>query len=77
VKFAFISEEKVAFPIAVMCRLLVVSPSGDYASQGRPPRHTTVETGNWPNGWRWCTWGAGAGTAARWFTLNSRPRGSG
>jgi transposase InsO family protein len=37
VKFAFISEEKVAFPIAVMCRLLVVSPSGYYASQGRPP----------------------------------------
>jgi transposase InsO family protein len=37
VKFAFISEEKVAFPIAVMCRVLVVSPSGYYASQGRPP----------------------------------------
>jgi putative transposase len=35
-KFAFISEEKVAFPIAIMCRLLVVSPSGYYASQGRP-----------------------------------------
>jgi transposase InsO family protein len=36
VKFAFISEEKVAFPVAVLCRLLVVSPSGYYASQGRP-----------------------------------------
>lgn len=35
-KFAFISEEKVAFPIAVLCRLLSVSPSGFYASQGRP-----------------------------------------
>ena len=35
-KFAFISEEKVAFPVAVLCRLLVVSPSGYYASQGRP-----------------------------------------
>ena len=34
-KFAFISEEKVAFPVAIMCRLLVVSPSGYYASQGR------------------------------------------
>ena len=34
-KFAFISEEKVAFPIAIMCRLLVVSPSGYHASQGR------------------------------------------
>lgn len=35
-KFAFISEEKVAFPVAVLCRLLSVSPSGFYASQGRP-----------------------------------------
>jgi putative transposase len=36
VKFAFISEEKVAFPVATLCRLLVVSPSGYYASVGRP-----------------------------------------
>jgi putative transposase len=36
VKFAFISEEKVAFPVAVLCRLLAVSPSGYYISQGRP-----------------------------------------
>jgi transposase InsO family protein len=36
VKFAFISEEKVAFPVAVLCRLLAVSPSGFYATQGRP-----------------------------------------
>ena len=35
-KFAFISEEKVAFPVAALCRLLVVSQSGYYASQGRP-----------------------------------------
>ncbi|MGC9986809.1 MAG: IS3 family transposase, partial [Polyangia bacterium] len=35
-RFAFISEEKVAFPIAVLCRVLAVSPSGYYASQGRP-----------------------------------------
>ena len=35
-KFAFISEEKVAFPITVLCRLLAVSPSGYYASCGRP-----------------------------------------
>lgn len=34
-KFAFISEEKVAFPVAVLCRLLAVSPSGYYATQGR------------------------------------------
>jgi putative transposase len=36
VKFAFISEEKVAFPVAILCRVLVVSSSGYYASQGRP-----------------------------------------
>jgi putative transposase len=35
VKFAFISEEKVAFPVSVLCRLLAVSPSGFYATQGR------------------------------------------
>src|SRR5688572_29969895 len=35
-KFAFISQEKVAFPVTVLCRLLVVSPSGYYASCGRP-----------------------------------------
>jgi putative transposase len=34
-KFAFISEEKVAFPVAVLCRMLAVSPSGYYASLGR------------------------------------------
>jgi transposase InsO family protein len=36
VKFAFIAEEKVAFPVAVLCRLLAVSPSGFYATRGRP-----------------------------------------
>jgi putative transposase len=36
VKFGFISEEKVAFPIVVLCRVLGVSPSGYYASQARP-----------------------------------------
>jgi putative transposase len=35
-KFAFISEERVAFPIVVLCRVMVVSPSGYYASQRRP-----------------------------------------
>ena len=34
-KFAFISEEKVAFPIAILCRVMAVSPSGYYASQRR------------------------------------------
>jgi putative transposase len=36
VRFAFISEEKVAFPVAVLCRVMAVSPSGYYASLGRP-----------------------------------------
>jgi putative transposase len=36
VKFAFISEKKVAFPIAVLCRVLAVSPSGYYGSLVRP-----------------------------------------
>ncbi len=33
-KFAFISEKKVAFPVAVLCRVLGVSSSGYYASLG-------------------------------------------
>lgn len=40
-KFAFISEEKVAFPVSALCRLLAVSPSGYYAASGRrPSQHT-------------------------------------
>jgi transposase InsO family protein len=35
VKFAFISEKKVAFPVAVLCRVLAVSTSGYYASIAR------------------------------------------
>ena len=35
-KFAFVSDEKVAFPIAVLCGLMDVSTSGFYASQCRP-----------------------------------------
>jgi putative transposase len=35
-RFAFISEEKVAFPIAVLCRVLAVSTSGYYANLARP-----------------------------------------
>ena len=35
-KFAFISEKKVAFPVAVLCRVLAVSTSGYYASIARP-----------------------------------------
>jgi transposase InsO family protein len=36
VKFAFISAEKVAFPVSALCRLLAVSQSGYYAAVGRP-----------------------------------------
>ena len=35
-KFAFVSQEKVAFPIALLCRVLAISVSGYYASCGRP-----------------------------------------
>ena len=34
-KFAFISQEQVAFPVSVLCRVLEVSASGFYASRGR------------------------------------------
>ncbi len=34
-KFAFIQQQKVAFPIAALCRLLGVSTSGFYASEKR------------------------------------------
>jgi len=40
VKFAFIAEKKVAFPIAALCRVMAVSPSGYYASQSR---HTSQQ----------------------------------
>jgi putative transposase len=35
-KFAFIAEDEVAFPVAVLCRVLDVSPSGYYAWAKRP-----------------------------------------
>jgi putative transposase len=46
VKFGFISEEKVAFPIVVLCRVLDVSPSGYYASRGRPVSHHARRDGD-------------------------------
>jgi transposase InsO family protein len=37
VKFDFIAAKEVAFPVATMCRMLGVSPSGYYACKSRPP----------------------------------------
>ena len=34
--FAWIAAEKATFPIATLCRVLRVSPSGFYVSRGRP-----------------------------------------
>jgi transposase InsO family protein len=37
VRFAFIAEEKAAFPVRLLCRTQQVSRAGFYAWQGRPP----------------------------------------
>ncbi len=36
-EFDFIAAKEVAFPVATMCRVLGVSPSGYYACKSRPP----------------------------------------
>lgn len=42
-KYAFISEQRVAFPIAVLCRVLGTSTSGYYAWSGRPASPRAVQ----------------------------------
>jgi transposase InsO family protein len=37
VKFRFIEQERVAFPVTKLCEMLSVSPAGFYASRRRPP----------------------------------------
>jgi len=43
VRFAFIAEEKAAFPVRLLCRTLQVSRAGFYAWQGRPPAPRACE----------------------------------
>jgi len=42
-KFDFIAAKEVAFPVARMCRVLGVSPSGYYACKSRPPSKRVVD----------------------------------
>ena len=76
-KFAFISEEKVAFSIAVLCRLLAVSPSRSTPRRSVLDRCTGVAMTSSPSRWWRATRQARAGTAARAFTPSSRPPASG
>lgn len=42
-RFTFIAEEKKAYPVTVLCRVLAVSPSGFYAWHGRAASPHAVE----------------------------------
>jgi putative transposase len=42
VKFHFIEQERVAFPVTKLCEALSVSPAGFYASRRRPPAPRTT-----------------------------------
>jgi transposase InsO family protein len=43
VKFDFIEQERVAFPVTKLCAMLSVSPAGFYASRRRPPAPRTTD----------------------------------
>jgi transposase InsO family protein len=43
VKFRFIEEQRVAFPVTKLCEMLSVSPAGFYASRTRPPSVRAVD----------------------------------
>jgi putative transposase len=43
VKFDFIEQQRVAFPVTKLCETLSVSPAGFYASRSRPPAPRTSE----------------------------------
>ena len=75
-KFAFIAEEKVAFPIAVLCRVLAVSTSGFYAWSVRLASTRAKRDVSWTRVCEPLTQPARAATAARASTRSCAPRAS-
>lgn len=40
-KFAFVSDHRTTWPVAVLCRVLGITPAGYYAHRNRPPSPRT------------------------------------